>query len=288
MAEYATLQSFAVEKSDFNVAVGLVVQTMLQDPEFLYRIERGTPAAGAAGTFRLSASRSPRGSATSSGEARRRTGCSTPPPTGQLDSKDQIRAAAVRLLGDPRAQDRVDRFHALWLGFHQLPHPVDLTQAFRTETGALIRKVVFEDHADYFQLFTSTQTYANAMLVANYGLPATPPASGYAWVSYAGTGRQGHPLPGRGALGGREVRRHQPDPAGNLRPEPAALRDHRASAAHGGRGPEAHLADQQLQGGPLPGALGERELQHLSPAARPGGLRPRGLRHRRARSGPTT
>jgi len=97
----------------------------------------------------------------------------------------------VRLLGDPRAQDRVDRFHALWLGFHQLPHPVDLTQAFRTETGALIRKVVFDDHADYFQLFTSTQTYANAMLVTNYGLPAVPPASGYAWVSYAGTGRKG-------------------------------------------------------------------------------------------------
>ena len=191
VAEYATLQSFAVEKADFNVAVGLVVQTMLQDPEFLYRIERGTPAAGGAGTFRLSAY-----------EVATRLSYflwgSTPPDwlldaagTGQLDSKDQIRAAAVRLLGDPRAQDRVDRFHALWLGFHQLPHPVDLTQAFRTETGALIRKVVFDDHADYFQLFTSTQTYANAMLVTNYGLPAVPPASGYAWVSYAGTGRKG-------------------------------------------------------------------------------------------------
>src|SRR5262249_17730956 len=54
-AESASLQSFAVEKNDFKVAVGLVVQAMLQDPEFLYRIERGTPAAGPAGTFRLSA-----------------------------------------------------------------------------------------------------------------------------------------------------------------------------------------------------------------------------------------
>src|SRR5215813_10122647 len=54
VAEYASLQSFAVEKSDFNVGVALVVQAMFQDPEFLYRVERGTPAAGQAGTFRLS------------------------------------------------------------------------------------------------------------------------------------------------------------------------------------------------------------------------------------------
>ncbi|HZX43812.1 MAG TPA: DUF1592 domain-containing protein [Myxococcaceae bacterium] len=191
VAEYASLQSFAVEKNDFKIAVGLVVQAMLQDPEFLYRVERGTPAAGPAGTFRLSAF-----------EVATRLSYflwgSTPPDWlldaaggGQLESKEQIRAAAVRLLADPRARDRVDRFHALWLGFHQLPHPVDLTNAFRTETGALIQKVVFQDQADYFQLFTSSQTYANATLVTNYGLPVTPPANGYAWVSYAGTGRKG-------------------------------------------------------------------------------------------------
>ena len=191
VAEYATLQTYAVEKGDFNVAVALVVQAMLQDPEFLYRVERGTPAAGQAGTYRLSAF-----------EVATRLSYylwgSTPPDwlldsaaAGQLGSRDQIRAAAVRLLGDPRAQERVDRFHALWLGFHQLPHPVALTQALRAETGALIKKVVFEDRADYFQLFTANQSWVNATLVANYGLPATAPASGYAWVSYAGTGRKG-------------------------------------------------------------------------------------------------
>ncbi|MGZ6162151.1 MAG: DUF1588 domain-containing protein [Myxococcaceae bacterium] len=191
VAEYATLQSFAVEKNDFKVAVGLVVQAMLQDPEFLYRIERGSPAAGAAGTFKLSQF-----------EVATRLAYflwgSAPPDwlldaagSGQLGTGDQIRAAAVRLLGDAHARARVDRFHALWLGFHQLPHPVDLTQAFRTETGALIQKVVFDDHADYFQLFTSTQTYANAMLVTKYGLATAPPASGYTWVPYGTSGRKG-------------------------------------------------------------------------------------------------
>ncbi len=191
ISEYAALQSFAVEKNDFKVGVTLVVQAMLQDPEFLYRIERGTPAAGAAGTFKLGPY-----------EVATRLSYflwgSTPPDwlldaaaNGQLGTRDQLRAAASRLLQDPHAQARVDRFHALWLGFHQLPHPVDLTQAFRTETGALIKKVVFDDRADYFQLFTSSQTYVNAALVTNYGLTATAPATGFAWVPYGTSGRKG-------------------------------------------------------------------------------------------------
>lgn len=191
VAEYATLQSFAVEKGDFKIAVALVVQAMLEDPEFLYRIERGTPAAGAAGTFKLSQL-----------ELATRLSYflwgSTPPDwlldaavAGQLGTREQVRAAGSRLLADGHARARVDRFHALWLGFHQLPHPLDLTQAFRTESGALIQKVVFEDSSDYFQLFTSTQTYVNAALVTNYGLTATAPANGYGWIPYGQSGRKG-------------------------------------------------------------------------------------------------
>src|SRR4051794_12065242 len=45
---YMTLQSFATENNptvahDFYTAVGLVLRSLLQDPEFLYRIETGTP-----------------------------------------------------------------------------------------------------------------------------------------------------------------------------------------------------------------------------------------------------
>ena len=52
---YLTLQSFATENNpsvphDFYTAVGLVLRSMLQDPEFLYRIEVGTPTA-APGVF---------------------------------------------------------------------------------------------------------------------------------------------------------------------------------------------------------------------------------------------
>src|SRR5206468_3434889 len=47
---YLTLQSFATENNpsvahDFYTAVNLMLRSMLQDPEFLYRIEIGTPTA---------------------------------------------------------------------------------------------------------------------------------------------------------------------------------------------------------------------------------------------------
>src|SRR5260221_4438877 len=51
---YLTLQTLAVEAQDFFVGVDLVVRAMLQDPEFLYRVELGTPVRGQSGVFKLS------------------------------------------------------------------------------------------------------------------------------------------------------------------------------------------------------------------------------------------
>ena len=44
----------ASETDDFRDAVGFVVQALLQDPEFLYRVEVGTSVSGMPGLFRLS------------------------------------------------------------------------------------------------------------------------------------------------------------------------------------------------------------------------------------------
>ena len=52
---YLGLQAFAVEAQDFWVGVDLVLRAFLQDPEFLYRIETGTPVSGKPGVFRLNA-----------------------------------------------------------------------------------------------------------------------------------------------------------------------------------------------------------------------------------------
>jgi Protein of unknown function (DUF1588)/Protein of unknown function (DUF1585)/Protein of unknown function (DUF1592) len=84
----------------------------------------------------------------------------------------------------------VDYFHALWLGYHTLPHPPELTVPMRSESAALVVRVVFEQPGDYFRLLRSADTFVNDTLAAHYGLPRPDPPTG-AWVSYAGTTRQG-------------------------------------------------------------------------------------------------
>jgi hypothetical protein len=97
---------------------------------------------------------------------------------------------AAQLMQDPRARRRMERFHAMWLGYLELPHAVELNQALGTETTALISKVIFEDRADYLELLTSDETYLNDALAQHYGL-SSPGPSGFAWVSYGQSGRRG-------------------------------------------------------------------------------------------------
>jgi hypothetical protein len=190
---YLTLQSYATEVNadvphDFYTAVNLVLRSMLQDPEVLYRIETGTPS-GEPGIFKLDnyelASRlsfllwgsGPDDALLDQAKA------------GALLDAGSRATEAARLLGDPHARAQLERFHAMWLGYRAIPATADLAAAFSMETNKLIDKIVFDQPSSYLDLFTSTQTYVNATLAAQYGL--TPPAGGEGWVSYADDKRAG-------------------------------------------------------------------------------------------------
>ena len=185
---YLAFSDLSVEANDFYVGAGMVIAALLQDPEFLYRIERGTPVPGRKGLYRLN-----------DHEVGTRLSYfiwgSTPDDTlldladrKQLRTPDQVRSAAERMLADPRARARIDRFHAMWLGYHKLPHSAELTAAMRTETQKLIERVVFEEGRPWADLFTSTETYVDAQLAELYGMPA--PAGGAGWVAYSGPGNR--------------------------------------------------------------------------------------------------
>ena len=143
---------------------------MLQDAEFLYRVELGMPVEGQDGVFRLSDYEiATRMSYFAWG--------STPDETlldlaesGALSDEDDRRDAMQTLLADDRARRQVDRFHALWLGYHELPHTPDLVYAMRTETAALLDRVVFDEPSSWLDLFTTTETYVDDTLAAHYGL----------------------------------------------------------------------------------------------------------------------
>jgi hypothetical protein len=183
---YRSLLDFARESDEFDVAVELLLTSFLQDPEFLYRLERA--ARGNAGLFELNGY-----------EIATRLSFllwGTGPDEQLMDVAPDLgtpalrRQSAERLLADPRAQRQLFRFHAMWLGYRTLPDDASLEAKFRRETEALIERAVFDAGANYRSLFDSGETFVDDALAQHYGFGA--PAGGEGWVNYPdGSGRAG-------------------------------------------------------------------------------------------------
>jgi hypothetical protein len=196
-AALVMLQADAIERNDFWVGVESVVTTVLQSPSFLYRVEVGTPVDGDPSLRRLDgyemATRlsyflwgtMPDDELLDAAEA------------GALGSADGVRETGLRMLEDPLAVQLVDRFHALWMGYENLPHDYELAFAMKTETTALIERVIFEEQRPWQDLLRIDETWVDAMLAEHYGLPAPEdPAGG--WVKWNDPGRKG--LLGQGSF----------------------------------------------------------------------------------------
>ena len=179
----------ATEQSDFYEGVDVVVRLLLQHPQFVYRVEIGRETEET-GVFRLNEY-----------EVATRLSYflwgSTPSDelldlaeAGDLETVDDVAAAARLLLEDDRARERVDRFHAMWLGYYELPHSPELTTAMREETRALLDDVIFDNKRAYTDVFKSDGTFVNDTLAQHYGLPL-PGSTSPVWVEYGDSGRQG-------------------------------------------------------------------------------------------------
>lgn len=185
---YAALQSSGEEAGDFRVGVGAVIRAFLQHPEMIYRVEIGTPVAGQSGVYSLNnfeiATRLSYlllGTTSPDWLLDVAAGASLSTPAGRDE-------AATRLLDDERARQRVARFHALWLGYDNLPE-AGLNGMMRDETAALIDRVIFDENRPWTDMLTASETYLTPELANHYGLPAPTGAAG--WVSYGDSGRRG-------------------------------------------------------------------------------------------------
>jgi hypothetical protein len=186
---YLRFQSFGVAAGDFYTAVSMVARAMLQDFELVYRVEIGQPLPGQPGVYRLddweTASRlayflwgeNPDDMLLDQAQ------------NGALRSAIDVRAAAERMLADERGQRRILRFHALWMGYDTLPHAPELNAAMRQETDALVRRVVFQEPRPWLDLFSASETWADAALGSIYALPGT--SAGFSWVRYDEPDRRG-------------------------------------------------------------------------------------------------
>lgn len=189
---YLPLLEFASEEVpgrtiDFYTAVELLIRSILQDPEFLYRIEVGTPTQTdgvvALDDFEVAT----RMSYLLWGDMPDEELFEQARSGALLDAAAR-RTSAERMFESPRARTQLQRFHAMWLGYRSIPHAADLAEAFARETNALLDRVLFDEPQSYLNLFTMSETYLDDALAEHYGLPAP---GGAGWVPYGDSGRLG-------------------------------------------------------------------------------------------------
>lgn len=180
----ALASRFATEEARFEAGVEVALRALLQDPGFLYRVEIGTEVADRPGVYELDAYEVATRLAFLLWASAPDDALLDAAAAGSLDGVDGIRAAAENMLGDPRARRQLDRFHALWLGYHQLPHQEWLTTAMREESRALIERIVFDDARSWLEIWSFQESWLDPALAAHYGV-AGPPGDAAGWVAAA-------------------------------------------------------------------------------------------------------
>jgi hypothetical protein len=170
--------------------LSLVLQAMLQAPQFLYRVELGMPDPVVGDVVKL----------THYEVASRLSYLlwnSMPDDElfeladqGKLGTADEVEAQARRMLDDPRARQAVANFHTQWL---KLSHIENVSKSpttypaykdalrplWKQETEAFLEHVVFDGEGDVATILSAPYSMMNAELAAFYGLES--PASGEAF-----------------------------------------------------------------------------------------------------------
>lgn len=179
------LQISSTENS-FNSGIQIVIQTILQDPRFLFRFETGIANNG---NFNLN-----------SFEYLSRLTffiLGSPPTLSQIQevelgvfNSDSSKSDFIdKLFSDPAFVSQMDLFHSFWLGYSALIDQNANAIDFRIESKALINKVL-QDKLPWSTILTSKETYANMNLSKLYDLDNQTSLE-WAWRKYKGGERQG-------------------------------------------------------------------------------------------------
>lgn len=166
----------------FTAGVRLTIETMLQSPHFLYRIETSIEANGdiiPLNSFELASRVSyfltgsmPDDMLFAAAEA------------DELTDPDVLAEHAARLLDTARAHDVIESFHYQAFDMRKFENaapsatlfpnaPADLSALALEESRRFIEDVVFERDGGLAQLLTSNETFVNNDLAALYGLDGT-------------------------------------------------------------------------------------------------------------------
>jgi len=165
---------------DFEEAVGLVIEAMLQSPRFVYRIEhqRGDRPEWLVSDYELASRMSyVVWGGPPDQELMRAAGA------GELQDRSRIEAQVGRMLEDRRAIERSSQFVVEWLHLDRMDHlQTDphrfptwngaLAADMRQETLAFFEEVAWKQNRPLAELFNAQFTYATPRLAEHYGLEA--------------------------------------------------------------------------------------------------------------------
>jgi len=171
-------------EEDFLAGAQLVVEAMLQAPDFLFLIERdGDATAGYETASRLSYLL---WNSMPDAELFRAAAA------GELADSQGVERQARRMLDSPRARAAMDEFVFQWLRFDRALGTVkdavkykeftpQVAEAMTEETRRLFGQLVWNDK-DFREFFTARYTFANSFLTALYDLPE--PLEPFALVNF--------------------------------------------------------------------------------------------------------
>ena len=173
-------------QSGFLAGAQLVVEAMLQSPNFVFRMDDTANQAwkSYAAASRLSYSLWDSMPDTALMDAAAR---------GELSSPQQIEAAARRMLRDPRAHQAVDEYVSEWLRFDRIltssrerrRYPKfsrETAVAMTEEARMFVSDLVWNDR-NFMDAFSANYGFVNADLASIYGVPA--PAQDFARVIFS-------------------------------------------------------------------------------------------------------
>jgi hypothetical protein len=171
---------------------------MLQAPQFLYRLEAQTAAAGAAArpldNYEIASRLSYFLWASAPDEA-----LLAAAKAGELTSPDKLRAQVTRMLTGARARDVIQRYFREWLSLDDLDDAnrgaaftPELSAAMKQETLDVVGADLWDAKNPLVSMFTSKSTIVSSPLLAkHYGI-ATPGAGGRTATAPGRTGLLTH------------------------------------------------------------------------------------------------
>jgi hypothetical protein len=169
----------------FQQGISMVLESLLQSPAFLYRVELGGGLAAADPDEDDDAV--PLNSWEMASRLSYFLWGTTPDDAlldlaeqGQLMTKEQVRVQAERMLEDPKARDAVAAFHQEWLDYDRVQNVTKdmalypewspaIGAAMREEMRVFVDHVVFDGEGDLRTLLTARYTFASPELGELYG-----------------------------------------------------------------------------------------------------------------------